>query len=195
MQLLTFKTRAVYQNTPVSSCQEFAGVCLHDAVIFISIVIFAGGLLLLTLGRHFWAPRQRHDSEEDHAESDPSPPSYSSIGFPPSASHDLALCKGSASPSLDPYHVVAPSFDKLAASQGRVFQPCPVSRADSPAKSATSLFWRRARARLRWRRCAGGPVHSCRCTPTVARIAAPRVCPARCYRKSDALARGLSAVT
>ncbi|KAJ7878870.1 hypothetical protein B0H14DRAFT_1630724 [Mycena olivaceomarginata] len=127
MQLLTLKTRAVYQNTPVSSCQEFAGVCLHDAAIFISIVIFAGGLLLLTLGRHFWAPRQRHDSEEDHAESDPSPPSYSSIGFPPSASHDLALYKGSASPSLDPYHVVAPSFDNSLLLKDEYFSrvPCP----------------------------------------------------------------------
>ncbi|KAF7364683.1 hypothetical protein MVEN_00337900 [Mycena venus] len=114
MRLLAFKTRSasVYhgQNTPASSCRELFGVCMNDAVVLIFIVIFVGGLLLLTLVRN--ASRRRRPEEDDHPESSTdSPPSYASIGFPPSASHDLALYKGSPSPSLDPYHVVPPSFD------------------------------------------------------------------------------------
>ncbi|KAJ7228117.1 hypothetical protein B0H12DRAFT_1148061 [Mycena haematopus] len=109
MQRLTFKTRAVYQNTPASSCQELAGVCIDDAIVLIFIVVFVGGLLFLTLVRNFCAWRRTR--REDHAESDNNPPPYSGIGFPPSTSGDLALYKESPSPSLDPYHVIAPSFD------------------------------------------------------------------------------------
>ncbi|KAJ6585576.1 hypothetical protein B0H19DRAFT_1250374 [Mycena capillaripes] len=110
MQLLPFKTREVYQNSPASSCQELAGVCIEDAFILIFILVFVGGLLLLTLGLNFRTRMRRRADQATSNDSDP--PSYSSIGFPPSPSHDLSPHKsGSPSPSLDPYHVVVPSLD------------------------------------------------------------------------------------
>ncbi|KAF8215205.1 hypothetical protein K438DRAFT_1955184 [Mycena galopus ATCC 62051] len=107
MPLRNFNTRAVSQNTPASSCQELLGVCISDAVVLIFLVIFVGGLLLVTVVRNLWARRRG----EDHAEPDTSPPPYPSIGFPLSASRDLALSKESPGPLLDPYHIVPPSFD------------------------------------------------------------------------------------
>jgi len=76
----------------------------------IFIVVFTGGLLLVTLGLNFrtrWARRRQRAASNNSP-----PPPYSSIGFPTSSSRDAELSKsGSLSPSLDPYHVVAPSLD------------------------------------------------------------------------------------
>ncbi|KAJ6487248.1 hypothetical protein C8R47DRAFT_1216440 [Mycena vitilis] len=128
MQHSTFKTRAVYQNTPASNCQELGGVCVNDArVILIFIVIFVVGLLLLTLAVNFRASCRK--SREDHAAAS-EPPPYSSIGLPPSPSGDLPLYKsvyksGAQSPSLDPYHVVAPSFDSSLLLRDEYFDHVP----------------------------------------------------------------------
>ncbi|KAJ7621904.1 hypothetical protein DFH06DRAFT_768206 [Mycena polygramma] len=128
MQHSTLKTRVVYQNTPASNCQELGGVCVNDArVILIFIVIFVVGLLLLTLGLNFRASCRKR--REDHAAAS-NPPPYSSIGLPPSPSGDLPLYKsvyksGAQSPSLDPYHVVAPSFDSSLLLRDEYFDHVP----------------------------------------------------------------------
>ncbi|KAJ6453095.1 hypothetical protein C8R45DRAFT_1223253 [Mycena sanguinolenta] len=122
MQIRTFNARAVYQNTPASSCRELAGICITDAIALIFIIVFVGGLLFLTLVRNFSASGRRR---EDHAESDHTPPPYSGIGFPPSSSPDLALCKESPSPSLDPYHLVALSFDNSLLLKDQYFSHVP----------------------------------------------------------------------
>ncbi|KAF7348116.1 hypothetical protein MSAN_01764200 [Mycena sanguinolenta] len=123
MRILTFNARAVYQNTPASSCRELAGVCINDAVVLIFIIVFVGGLLFLTLARNVCvSSRRRH---EDHAEADDNPPPYSGIGLPPSTSPDLALRKQPPSPSLDPYHVIAPSFDNSLLLKDEYFSHVP----------------------------------------------------------------------
>ncbi|KAJ7916036.1 hypothetical protein B0H13DRAFT_377807 [Mycena leptocephala] len=124
MQLLTLKTREAYQNTPSPSCQEFAGLCMKDAVILMFIVILVVGLFLLTLGLNIRASWRRR--REEQAASDNNPPPYSSLGFPPSPSHDMSLSKSETqSPSLDPYHVVAPSFDNSVLLNDEYFSHIP----------------------------------------------------------------------
>ncbi|KAJ7170951.1 hypothetical protein C8R46DRAFT_1261862 [Mycena filopes] len=110
MHFLNFKTRDVYQNTPAATCQEIAGVCVVDALFLMAIVVFIGGLFLVTMGLNFRTRRARCAKPSTTSSS---PPAYSSIGFPTSSSsRDTALSKsGSPSPSLDPYHVVASSLD------------------------------------------------------------------------------------
>ncbi|KAJ7174029.1 hypothetical protein C8R43DRAFT_1119418 [Mycena crocata] len=84
---------------------------MEDAFIMIAILIFVAGLLFLTLGHNLRA-RLRASRQASPTPSNASPPPYFSIGFPPSGSHDISLSKsGSSSPALDPYRVVAPSFD------------------------------------------------------------------------------------
>ncbi|KAJ7133433.1 hypothetical protein C8R44DRAFT_870829 [Mycena epipterygia] len=109
MHLLDLKTRDGYQSVPSSSCRLVAGVCAEHVVILAFILIFVAGLSLLTLGLNL---RARLRSIRQGRAAPSSPPPYSNIGFPLSASRDVSLHKaGLDSPSLDPYHVVAPSLD------------------------------------------------------------------------------------
>ncbi|KAJ7028428.1 hypothetical protein C8F04DRAFT_1119288 [Mycena alexandri] len=130
MRFLNFKTREVYQNVPASSCREIVGVCMEDAVVLIFIVVFTGGLFLVTLGlnlRTRWARRRQN------AASNSPPPPYSSIGFPTSSSRDAELSKsGSPSPSVDPYHVVAPSLDNSLLLKDEYFSHVPYPDATVP---------------------------------------------------------------
>ncbi|KAJ7490692.1 hypothetical protein FB451DRAFT_1513513 [Mycena latifolia] len=138
MQLLNFRTRDMFQNVaPASNCQELAGICIEDAVILICIVLFAGGLLMLTLGLNLRA-RLRSTRQ---ARSD-SPPSYSSLGFPPSASRD-SLCKAGLdspnSPPLDPYRVVLPSLDSSLLLKDEYFSHMPYPEPTlAPSRAAAS---------------------------------------------------------
>jgi hypothetical protein len=104
------------------------------------IVILVVGLFLLTLGLNIRASWRRR--REEQAASDNNPPPYSSLGFPPSPSHDMSLSKSEtqsqssekiysrlclppAGPSLDPYHVVAPSFDNSVLLNDEYFSHIP----------------------------------------------------------------------
>ncbi|KAK7048858.1 hypothetical protein R3P38DRAFT_2871764 [Favolaschia claudopus] len=111
MQSFQFQTREVYQNTPTLNCRKVLGLCLGESevVLLIFFVIFAGGLLVLSVVRKIRASHTRN--AQISVESSTSPPPYSTIGFPAFTSHDITFCKGSPISLHDPFRVVTPCLN------------------------------------------------------------------------------------